>query len=122
MGKWFVWDYLFLGLDCEGSPGFASLFDLDTGACLASTVTLGPAFAVLPFLLVIVISLRIGVSVTGPGMVLGTGGSSPDNTAARTKFNRCPLSKRHLSLLPFHTAPVVGCVVSSTTVEFKLLL
>jgi hypothetical protein len=45
------------GLDCEGFPGLEDLFDLVTGTCLGSTVTLGADFAVLTFLLVFVTSL-----------------------------------------------------------------
>ena len=39
-----------------------------------------------------------------------------------TAFNSRPLSKRRLSLLPFYTAPVVSCVISSTAAVLKLLL
>jgi hypothetical protein len=42
--------------------------------------------------------------------------------ATLTAFHRRPLSKRRLSLLPFHTAPVVGCVFSFTAAALKLLL
>ena len=51
--------------DCEGSPGFAGLFVLDTGACVGHIVTLGFDFAVLPILLVFVISLSVGVKWPG---------------------------------------------------------
>ena len=37
-------------------------------------------------------------------------------------FYRRPLCKRRHGLLPFRAAPVVGCVVSSTTAALKLLL
>ena len=39
-----------------------------------------------------------------------------------TAFKRRPLSKRCLSLLPLHLAPVFGSVVSCTTAAVKLLL
>jgi hypothetical protein len=50
-----------LVLDCEGFPGFAGFFVLDTGACLGHTMTLSADLAVLPLLLVFVNSLRVGV-------------------------------------------------------------
>jgi len=43
-------------------------------------------------------------------------------TATLTAFGTRLLSKRPLSLLPFHAALVVGCVVSSTVAALKLLL
>lgn len=80
-------------------------------------------FAVLTFLLVVVTSLRVGFSVTGPGVGWGTtGGLRLTTRTPRTTLNRCPLSKHRLSFLPVHTAPVVGCVVFSTPAAFKLLL
>jgi uncharacterized membrane protein (DUF485 family) len=50
-----------LVLDCEGFPGFASFFSLDTGVCLGHSITLGANFAVLLILLVFVTSRRLGV-------------------------------------------------------------
>ena len=58
-------------LVCEGSLGFAGLFDLSTGACLGSTVTLRADFVVLPFFLLVVNSFRVGFSVTWPGAGVG---------------------------------------------------
>jgi len=48
-----------LGLGCETCPRFVGLFDLVTGACLGPTVTLGTAFTVLPFFLVVVHSKKV---------------------------------------------------------------
>ena len=51
----------------EGFAGFAGFFfGLVTGAWLAPMVTMGTNFAFLLFFRVIVSSLRVGVSVTGP--------------------------------------------------------
>ena len=57
-----------LGLRCEGFVDSAGSFGLVTGACLGLTVNLEADFAVLPLWLVFVTSLRVGVSVTGPGV------------------------------------------------------
>jgi hypothetical protein len=39
-----------------------------------------------------------------------------------TVFNRRPLSKRRLNFVPFDTAPVIRCVVSSKAAALKQLL
>jgi len=57
-----------LGLRCEGFVDSAGFFGLIAGACLGPTVNLEANFAVLPLLLVFVISLHVGVSVTGAGL------------------------------------------------------
>ena len=69
MGDWFVWGGTTssVGLDFESFAGFPDFFDLVTGACLGPAVTYGVDFAVWT-LFVFVISFRVGVSVTGPGM------------------------------------------------------
>jgi hypothetical protein len=69
-----------LGLGCKGPAGFVGSFGLVTGACLGPTVNLGSDFAVLPFLLVFVTSLRVGVSVTGPGLCWGSVGEAAVTT------------------------------------------
>jgi hypothetical protein len=72
-----------LSLGCEGSAGFVCSFGLVTGACLGPTVTLSSDFAVLPFLLVFVTSLYVGVSVTRPEVCWGSvGGAAPTDNGA----------------------------------------
>jgi hypothetical protein len=70
LGDWLGWvgTTNILDLGCEGFPDFVDLFHLVTGACLGPTVTLGADFSVLPFLVVVVTSFHIGVSVTGLGV------------------------------------------------------
>jgi len=85
-----------LGLGCEVSAGFAGSFGLVTGACLGPTMTLGYDFAVLPFLLVFVTSLCMGVSVTRPGLCWGSVGGAalttqpPDNMVPTSPRSSCP--------------------------------
>ena len=76
-GNWLCWVVTtsFLDMGCEDFPGFRGLFSLGTGACLGPIVTLGTDFVVLPFLLVVVTSFHIGVSLTGPGVGWGISGS-----------------------------------------------
>ena len=50
------------------------------------------------------------------------GGGRAGYTTHLTAFDKRPLSKRRLGLFPFRTAPLVGCVVSSTAAALKLLL
>ena len=64
----------FLDLGCEGLPGFTGLFSLVAGICLGPIMTLGTDFAVLPFLLVVVTSFHVGVSLTGLGVGWGMAG------------------------------------------------
>jgi hypothetical protein len=61
-------------LGCECCLAYAGLLSLVTGACLGPTVTFGLDLAVLSFVLVAVTSLRVGLSVTGPGACLRVGG------------------------------------------------
>jgi len=68
------WDHHFVGFGFESFAGFVSFFGLITGACLRPIMTMDANFAVLPFFLVIVSSLRVGVSVTGPRVCWGSVG------------------------------------------------
>lgn len=72
-GDWVGWMVATISLGCGACLGFAGFFGLTTGACLEPTVTIGTDFAVLPFFLVGVTSLRGGFSVTGLGVGMGVG-------------------------------------------------
>jgi len=69
-----------LGLGCKGSVCFTGSVGLVTGAFLGPTMNLGSDFAVLPFLLVSVTSLHVGVSVIGPELCWGSVGEAAVTT------------------------------------------
>jgi len=70
VGDWLGWSRTTssLGLCCEGFVDSAGFFSLITRAWLGPTVNLEADFAVLPLLPVFVMSLYVGVSVTGAGL------------------------------------------------------
>jgi hypothetical protein len=67
MGEWvgLLGATISVCLGGEGGPGFQVVLDLVAGACLELTVIFGFDLGVLPFSLVVVTSLRVGLSVTG---------------------------------------------------------
>ena len=67
-------------------------FVLVAGACLGPTLTLGFDFAVLPFFPVVFTTFRVGLRVTGLGVVLGEGEDAALMTRPprTTWFQPCP--------------------------------
>jgi hypothetical protein len=122
ISDWFGWDYLFLGYGSLRPSRLRGFIRFSHWGLLMAYRDFKPDCVVLPFLLVVVTSLRVRVSVVGPGLGWGkTVRVSLTTRTSRTTFNKCLPRIRRLSFLPVHTAPVDGCVVSSTAAAFNLL-